>query len=271
MKVTSALGVLLLIIGTVASVVGFRGFRPLDVVAAAALSLLALWWVVHRLNGIIARAQPVGEPSPAPDVAWLVGQTRRTGDVVLESAADVTRISEAVADVAEQVTASLARLTAGAYESTLTARRIGGAAQRLTVAAGAVVATAREALAAADAVARLASLRAPEQQIVREALLRTVTLAQGVVTASAEAEALVGDLGTATTQVARVAEGTAAETAHVAGATARQRELTDNLRHTGAALERSGAALREAIARFGDVTGDGRSAPIEWELVDASS
>jgi methyl-accepting chemotaxis protein len=302
-----------------------------------------------------------------------------------------------VADGAEQVTASLARLTAGAHENTMAARRIGGAAERLTAAAAGVGGAARETLeisdavrqrtvdgvasadgattrvadiaaVSRDAVGRLAGLRtaatsanelideiggiarqtnllalnaaieaarAGEQgkgfavvadevrllarrsadaltaiqglleqigsradeldlhmahareaaeggeQVMRNALTvfhdieirveRTVALAQSVVTAAAQAESLVGDLGTATTLVVRVAEGTAAETAQVATATARQRELTDHLRTTAAALERSAASLGEVVERFGVSTNGNGHGPIEeYELVDVA-
>jgi methyl-accepting chemotaxis protein len=119
------------------------------------------------------------------------------------------------------------------------------------------------------------------EQVMRNALTvfhdielrvqRTVTLAQTVVTAAAQTESLVGDLGTATTQVVKVAEGTAAETAQVATATARQREMTDKLRTTAGALERSAASLREVVDRFGasaNGNGNGAHTADEWELVD---
>jgi division protein CdvB (Snf7/Vps24/ESCRT-III family) len=119
------------------------------------------------------------------------------------------------------------------------------------------------------------------EQVMRNALTvfhdieirveRTVALAQSVVTAAAQAESLVGDLGTATTLVVRVAEGTAAETAQVATATARQRELTDHLRTTAAALERSAASLGEVVERFGVSTNGNGHRPIEeYELVDVA-
>ena len=119
------------------------------------------------------------------------------------------------------------------------------------------------------------------EQVMRNALTvfhdielrvqRTVALAQSVVDAAVQAESLVGDLGTATTLVVRVAEGTAAETAQVASATARQRELTDHLRTTASALERSAASLGEVVERFGASTnGNGHHPADEYELVDVA-
>jgi methyl-accepting chemotaxis protein len=119
------------------------------------------------------------------------------------------------------------------------------------------------------------------EQVMRNALTvfhdielrvqRTVALAQSVVNAATQAESLVGDLGTATTLVVRVAEGTAAETAQVATATARQRELTDHLRTTASALERSAASLGDVVQRFGMSTNGNGHRPIdEYELVDVA-
>jgi methyl-accepting chemotaxis protein len=416
-EIASTLGVFLLIIGTVVYSVAFRGLRPVELVIAWAISLPAIGWFVWRLNEIMTR--PLGQlealaesirkgewstllmqsgtdgvTSALHDVASLVAQTQQTAQAVLAAAAEVSRIGGVVADGAEQVTASLARLTAGAHENTMAARRIGGAAERLTAAAAGVGGAARETLeisdavrqrtvdgvasadgattrvadiaaVSRDAVGRLAGLRtaatsanelideiggiarqtnllalnaaieaarAGEQgkgfavvadevrllarrsadaltaiqglleqigsradeldlhmahareaaeggeQVMRNALTvfhdieirveRTVALAQSVVTAAAQAESLVGDLGTATTLVVRVAEGTAAETAQVATATARQRELTDHLRTTAAALERSAASLGEVVERFGVSTNGNGHRPIEeYELV----
>jgi methyl-accepting chemotaxis protein len=419
-EIASTLGVFLLIIGTVVYSVAFRGLRPVELVIAWAISLPAIGWFVWRLNEIMTR--PLGQlealaesirkgewstllmqsgtdgvTSALHDVASLVAQTQQTAQAVLAAAAEVSRIGGVVADGAEQVTASLARLTAGAHENTMAARRIGGAAERLTAAAAGVGGAARETLeisdavrqrtvdgvasadgattrvadiaaVSRDAVGRLAGLRtaatsanelideiggiarqtnllalnaaieaarAGEQgkgfavvadevrllarrsadaltaiqglleqigsradeldlhmahareaaeggeQVMRNALTvfhdieirveRTVALAQSVVTAAAQAESLVGDLGTATTLVVRVAEGTAAETAQVATATARQRELTDHLRTTAAALERSAASLGEVVERFGVSTNGNGHGPIEeYELVDVA-
>jgi|HubBroStandDraft_6_1064221.scaffolds.fasta_scaffold07176_8 methyl-accepting chemotaxis protein len=419
-EIASTLGVFLLIIGTVVYSVAFRGLRPAELVIAWAISLPAIGWFVWRLNEIMTR--PLGQlealaesirkgewstllthngtdgvSSALHDVASLVAQTQQTAQAVMAAAAEVSRIGGVVADGAEQVTASLARLTAGANENTMAARRIGGAAERLTAAAAGVGGAARETLeisdavrqrtvdgvasadgattrvadiaaVSRDAVGRLAGLRtaatsanelideiggiarqtnllalnaaieaarAGEQgkgfavvadevrllarrsadaltaiqgllgqigsradeldlhmahareaaeggeQVMRNALTvfhdieirveRTVALAQSVVTAAAQAESLVGDLGTATTLVVRVAEGTAAETAQVATATARQRELTDHLRTTAAALERSAASLGEVVERFGVSTNGNGHGPIEeYELVDVA-
>jgi methyl-accepting chemotaxis protein len=80
---------------------------------------------------------------------------------------------------------------------------------------------------------------------------RTLALAESVVAASGQSEALVEELGSAAELVVSVAEGMGAATDQVADATARQRELTNHLRETAAALDRSAASLGQVISRFG--------------------
>jgi methyl-accepting chemotaxis protein len=84
---------------------------------------------------------------------------------------------------------------------------------------------------------------------------RTVAVAESVFEASAVAESLVAELGTAAELVVRVSEGTAAEAAQVAMATHRQRELTEHLRTTAVALEASARSLRDVVLRFGGTQG----------------
>jgi methyl-accepting chemotaxis protein len=86
---------------------------------------------------------------------------------------------------------------------------------------------------------------------------RTLVLAQAVVAASSQSEMLVGDLGTAAQLVVEVAEGMAAAMEDVAAATARQRELTAELRSMADALGRAAESLRQVIERFGVAPGGG--------------
>jgi methyl-accepting chemotaxis protein len=402
-QIATTLGVFLLVIGTVVYTVAFRGLRPPEVVVAWLVSLPAIAWFVWRLNQImtqpLAQLEALGQSvqrgewsallngngaggvqSALHDVARLVGETQRTAHAVLGASIDVARIGGGAADGAEQVMASLARLSDGAGGNTLAAHRIGEAAARLATAASqfggaaketleiagvvgdrahagverAVGATARvseiaaavrdaeRALAglrtaattageitidierigaqtnllalnaaieaaragehgrgfavvagevrqlsrrSADALARIQALlgevgaraQGAERQmavvrgaadagerVMTQALdvfhdiaaraQRTVAVAESVFEASAVAESLVAELGTAATLVVRVSEGTAAETAQVATTTKRQRELTEHLRSTASALEASARSLGDVVGRFGGVT-----------------
>jgi methyl-accepting chemotaxis protein len=416
-QIATTLGVFLLIIGTVVYTVAFRGLQPWELVVAWAVSLPAIGWFVWRLNQIMtrplaqlealgqslqrgewsallkgnsagngagrgARYGAGGVQSALHDVARLVGETQRTAQSVLGASVEVARIGGGAADGAEQVMASLARLSEGAGGNTVAAHRIGEAAARLTAAAAqfggaaretleiagavgdraqsgvesAVSATARVseiAAAVRDATGALAGLRTAAatagditvdierlgaqtnmlalnaaieaaragehgrgfavvagevRQLSRrsaEALVgiqgllgevgaradgaerqmavvraaadagervmadalevfhdiaaraqRTVVLAESVFAASAVAESLVAELGTAAALVVQVSEGTAAETAQVASTTGRQRELTEHLRTTAAALEASARSLRDVVGRFGGASAE---------------
>ena len=81
---------------------------------------------------------------------------------------------------------------------------------------------------------------------------RTLGLAQTVVEASQQQAALVGEVGNASELVARVAAETAAETTDASRATELQRELTERLRETGAALGGAAQSLDVVVMRFGD-------------------
>jgi methyl-accepting chemotaxis protein len=100
------------------------------------------------------------------------------------------------------------------------------------------------------------------EQVMREAMhvfkgieldaQRTLGLAQTVVEASQQQAALVGEVGNASELVARVAAETAAETTDASRATELQRELTERLRETGAALGGAAQSLDVVVMRFGD-------------------
>ena len=80
---------------------------------------------------------------------------------------------------------------------------------------------------------------------------RTHQLADGAAGAARRQEELATRLGEVAEQVVHVADSTAATTGDAARATARQRELTDHLRHTGAELEASARSLGAVVSRFG--------------------
>src|ERR1700722_362579 len=157
-QIATTLGVFLLIIGTVVYTVAFRGLRPAELVVAWLVSFPAIGWFVWRLHHImtqpLAQLEALGRSvqrgewssllngngaggvqSALHDVARLVGETQRTAHSVLGASVEVTRIGGGAADGAEQVMASLARLSEGAGGNTVAAHRIGDAASRLTAAA----------------------------------------------------------------------------------------------------------------------------------------
>jgi methyl-accepting chemotaxis protein len=197
-QIASTLGVFLLVIGTVVYTVAFRGLQPGEVVVAWLVSLPAIVWFVWRLHHImtqplaqldaLARSVQRGEwgallngngkgmQSALHDVATLVGETQRTARSVLGASEEMTRIGGGAAAGAEQVMASLARLSDGAGGNTVAAQRIEAAAGRLTGAAAQVGAAAKETLAIAAAVG--------EQT-------------QAGVARAAEATARVGEIGAA--------------------------------------------------------------------------
>jgi methyl-accepting chemotaxis protein len=94
-------------------------------------------------------------------------------------------------------------------------------------------------------------------QEIAQRVQRTVALAQTAVEAAAVTESLVVELGGTAELVVQVAESTASETAKVETATVGQRALTEHLRTTGSALEKSAQSLRDVVARFGDRSRDG--------------
>jgi methyl-accepting chemotaxis protein len=403
-ELAGTLGTFLLLIGGIVYTVAFRGLRPAEMVLAWATSVVIIAWFVWRLNGIMMRPlvqlEQLGESirkgdwavllstdgvasdeaqvrSALRDVAELVAETQRTATAVLAASGDVTRISGAAADGAEDVTLSLKHLAEGAMGNREAAHRIGEAARRLASAAGAVDAAARETLGisgaveqraqtgvrqaeeamqqvteisvlARDTVERIAALREASATIgeittviseiaaqtnllalnaaieaarageagkgfavvadevrklarrsaeslarirelleqiglrtdeaalqiqgmekavkagegvmsgvlevfreVEEDARRTLALAQSVVAASSQSEALVAELGGAAAAVAQVAEGTAAVTDQAGRVTEHQRELTRNLRETALTLEQSAGSLDRVIGRFG--------------------
>ena len=80
---------------------------------------------------------------------------------------------------------------------------------------------------------------------------RTLTLAEAVLRASENQDSLVRQVNEASTLVADAAESSSAATDEAARAMQHQRSLTEQLRETAFALERSAGSLGEVVSRFG--------------------
>jgi methyl-accepting chemotaxis protein len=80
---------------------------------------------------------------------------------------------------------------------------------------------------------------------------RTLALAEAVLRASENQDSLVRQVDEASTLVADAAESSSAATDEAARAMQHQRSLTEQLRETAFALERSAGSLGEVVSRFG--------------------
>jgi methyl-accepting chemotaxis protein len=80
---------------------------------------------------------------------------------------------------------------------------------------------------------------------------RTLALAEAVLRASQNQDALVRQVNEASTLVADAAESSSTATDEAARAMQHQRSLTEQLRETAYALERSAGSLGEVVSRFG--------------------
>jgi methyl-accepting chemotaxis protein len=119
-----------------------------------------------------------------------------------------------------------------------------------------------------DASGRVASMESAVkrgEQVMHEAVgvfqsieqdaRRTVALAEAVLRASERQDLLVRQVNEASTLVAEAADASSAATDEAARAMQHQRSLTEQLRETAYALERSAGSLGEVVSRFG--TGGG--------------
>ena len=183
----TTLGVFLLAIGTIVYTAAFRGLRPVEMVAAWLVSILAILWFVGRLDRTLMRPleqlqrladsiqhgdwaailaeQPTSGATHAReahmraalrDVALLVDETQRTAGAVLAASAEVTTIGSAAAEGASRVTDSLARLARGWDRNLDAAQRIRAAARQITGMAAEVHAAALETRGISAAVERRA-------------------------------------------------------------------------------------------------------------------
>jgi len=84
---------------------------------------------------------------------------------------------------------------------------------------------------------------------------RTLALAEAVLRASENQDSLVRQVNEASTLVADAAESSSAATDEAARAMQHQRSLTEQLRETAFALERSAGSLGEVVSRFGAGSG----------------
>ncbi len=173
---STTIGILLLIIGTIVYTVAFRGLRPVEMVFAWLFSGIAIYWFVFKMNAIMTRplahlerlsksihegdwgsllASGSGVDAPREqqefgsalrDVADLISQTQRTAEYVLAASQQVTTIGAAAADGSERNLQSLERFSAATQSSVQVAGRIRDTARSLTAAADAVSGSANEAL-----------------------------------------------------------------------------------------------------------------------------
>ena len=121
-----------------------------------------------------------------------------------------------------------------------------------------------------DASGRVASMEAAVkrgEQVMHEAVgvfqsieqdaRRTLALAEAVLRASERQDTLVRQVNEASTLVAEAADASSSATDEAARAMQHQRSLTEQLRETAYALERSAGSLGEVVSRFGAGEGGG--------------
>ena len=114
-------------------------------------------------------------------------------------------------------------------------------------------------------VARMESAVKRGEQVMQEAVAvfqsieqdarRTLALADAVLRASERQDALVRQVNEASTLVAEAADASSAATDEAARAMQHQRSLTEQLRETAYALERSAGSLGDVVSRFGAAGG----------------
>jgi methyl-accepting chemotaxis protein len=114
---------------------------------------------------------------------------------------------------------------------------------------------------ASGRVARMESAVKRGEQVMHEAVAvfqsieqdarRTLTLAEAVLRASERQDLLVRQVNEASTLVTEAAEASSVATDEAARAMQHQRSLTEQLRETAYALERSAGSLGEVVSRFG--------------------
>jgi len=88
-------------------------------------------------------------------------------------------------------------------------------------------------------------------QSIEQDARRTLALAEAVLRASERQDALVRQVNAASTLVADAADASSTATDEAARAMQHQRSLTEQLRETAYALERSAGSLGEVVSRFG--------------------
>jgi len=202
--------------------------------------------LVARMDGLRTASDAIG------DVTTVVGDIgRQTNLLALNASIEAARAGEAgrgfavvaeeVGKLAMQSGGSVGRIADLVREMT---ERIEDAATR--------VRTMEEAVRRGEQVMgeAMAVFRSIEQDAQR-----TLALADGVLRASERQDTLTLQVNEASALVADAADASASATDEVARATQHHRVLTEQLRETARALERSAGSLGHVVSRFGSAGG----------------
>jgi methyl-accepting chemotaxis protein len=198
--------------------------------------------LVERMDALRTSSGAIG------DVTTVVGDIgRQTNLLALNASIEAARAGEAgrgFAVVAEEV----GKL----------AMQSGGSVGRIEVLVREMTERIED---ASGRVARMEAAVKRGEQVMHEAVAvfqsieqdarRTLTLAEAVLRASERQDALVRQVNDASTLVADAADASSAATDEAARAMQHQRSLTEQLRETANALERSAGSLGDVVSRFG--------------------
>ena len=198
--------------------------------------------LVSRMQGLRTASDAIG------DVTTVVGDIgRQTNLLALNASIEAARAGEAgrgFAVVAEEV----GKL----------AMQSGGSVGRIEVLVREMIDRIED---ASGRVASMESAVKRGEQVMHEAVAvfqsieqdarRTLALADAVLRASERQDGLVRQVNEASTLVADAADASSSATEEAARAMQHQRSLTEQLRETAYALERSAGSLSEVVSRFG--------------------